>query len=57
MSTISGTYNAGYSLSSSDNPVTITSTGYLNNNGGGGRALYGYDSGTPWNITNAGLIS
>jgi hypothetical protein len=62
--TISGTYSTGITLSASDNPVTITTSGTISTTGATG--LYAYEPhtlfGTPvtligWTITNSGLLS
>ena len=53
--TISTTLSAGITLSSGDNPVSITATGRIT--ASTGDAVYGYTSGsTPWTVANAGTI-
>jgi hypothetical protein len=52
---ISGTTSTGVSLVSGDNPVSITSSGYVSNTSGN-YAISG-PSGTAWTITNAGTIA
>src|SRR5579864_6518494 len=51
--TISGNYTTGITLTSSNNPVTVT--GQINANISSGSALYGA-GGTNWTITNSGQI-
>src|ERR1700733_2410217 len=53
---ISGTTSTGVSLVTGDNPVSITSSGYVNNNTSGNYGIAG-PSGTAWTVTNAGTIA
>jgi Hint domain len=53
MRTISGNYTTGITLTSSNNPVTVT--GNINASVPSGSALYG-PGGTNWTITNSGQI-
>ena len=53
---ISGTTSTGVSLVTGDNPVSITSSGYVNNTAGGNYGIAG-PAGTAWTVTNAGTIA
>jgi hypothetical protein len=53
--TIGNTLSAGITLSTGDNPVSITTTGRIT--AGTGDAIYGYTTGAvPWTVSNSGTI-